>query len=302
MRLIKLAITNIANWLFKHNISNNYKVVQLAFGHNFLSLKSSLIKKIPYLAQLDNNEWTRIHNNYQKRLSIIEDSKTECFIDIAIKSCCQDIRVADESNKRLEALNELIDYILSHPISKKYPKKVRNKIKALFDIVKAPQKDDSPFKNSLHELLFLRHLLDSDYKEIILEEKLPNNKDVDFVKICHNGERIGFELETKQGFNASKVHSTEGIREFFNNAAINKANEKFCKCIEINYDKFFIVLFVEIKDNMSNLIFPESYGEGVMVLSPQFYYSDKGHYQIVSPNEGINDLKRDDPTFFQSGV
>lgn len=300
MRSIKQIIVQIANWLFKYNISNNLKVIQLAFGHNFLSLKCTLIQKIPYLAQLENKDWTKIHDNYKERLAIIEDSKTECFIDIAIKSCCQDIRIAEEHLKRLEALNDLIDFLLSHPISKKYPKKVRDKIMGLFDIVKNPKKNDSPFKNSLHELLFLRHLLDSDYKDIILEEKLPNHRDVDFVKIYPNGERIGFELETTQRFDASKVHSTEDIWKFFNNAAIKKAKEKFCNCDEINYDKFFIVLFVEIKDNMGKLIFPETYGAGVMVLSPQFYYSDKGHYQISFPNEQIADLKRDDPSFFKN--
>lgn len=301
MRIIKQIIVRIANWLFQYNISNNYKVVQLAFGHNFSSLKSKLIEKIPYLSQLDNNEWTKIHDNYKKRLAIIEDSKTECFIDIAINSCCQDIRIADENIKRLEALNELIDYILLHPISKKFPKKIRVKIKALFDIVKDPKKIDSPFKNSLHELLFLRYILESNsgYKEIVVEEKLPNKGDIDFVMISKDGERIGFEVETAQSFKASEVHSTEDLCLYFNNRAKKKAEKKFSGCIELNYDKLFMVLFVEIKPDMGNLIFPEKYGEGVIVLTPQYYYDEGGHYQIVTPNEGINDLKRDDPTFFQ---
>lgn len=290
----------IANWLFKYNISNNHKVIQLAYSQNFKAVKSTLIEKIPYMSKLDKRDWNNIYDNYKKRLGIIDSTKTDCFIDIAITACCQDPIVASENQKRLEALNELISFILSHDISRKYPKKVKIKIKALFDIVTDSEKKDSPFKNSLHELLFLRHLLDSDYKEIILEEKLPNKKDVDFVKICTSGERVGFELETRQSFDVSKIHSTEDIRKFFNNAAINKANKKFYNCDEINYNKFFIVLFVEIKANMGDLIFPESYGEGVMVLSPQYYYSGGGHYQIVSPNEQIDALKRDDPTFFKN--
>lgn len=80
---------------------------------------------------------------------------------------------------------------------------------------------------------------------------------------------------------------------------MRKAEKKIKDCIEINYDKFFIVIFVEIKQDMGNLLFPENYGEGVIVLSPQYYYNEGGHYQIVTPNEGIEGLKRDDPTFFK---
>ena len=136
MNTLNRWVSNLVNWLFKNNLSNNRKIVLSVFNQNFSKVKDALIEKIPYLKKLNSKDWGKIKNNYCDRLNVLKSSKnkTDCFIDIAIASFCQDTEIADENGKRLDALNELINFILSHPISKKYPKKVRDKILSVIQI------------------------------------------------------------------------------------------------------------------------------------------------------------------------
>lgn len=271
----------------------------------FQTFQDLILKTIHSSSLLSKKDWKKLRENYKKRYELLKQPSkypnfgSDCIIDYIFRSKGE--ASTSEKNKVIDAFNNLTESIQKNDIYRKFKHKINKKIKEIFIVDASPNQKQTTFKNSLNELNFLNYLLNCENIDLIdIERKLPNDNDCDFV-IYHkdNHETIGLELETVQFFDGTKSQTSTEIKNFLENRALRKWNEKIKDMIEIpNLDNFKIVLLVEENQTMGLVDFPLSFNENMLVMSTECYYDVGWRLRIVDTFTHIERLKRDDSSFF----